>query len=391
MHDSNTETQHATGVDAAKNSGKAQFDPALLLDQEQPTPRWSAPQVASWANPINGIFVTIYKIAGFVALASIVIAMASYLAASGFFALSRQWIVPEILGPEHDRVRSESMRHLEQKYQLSKLEMEKSEIDSQLSYLDQAIASKNNLEQAMIVAIQDSKARRNSLSSKLSARIGSLETSAPAALKAFDALRKAELKALADAGDAQLLGRNEILERKNMIDQIEMSSIERIRKITELRQQMPNFGQSLDTLRENRELLDLQLEKIQLESKRKPLGETVHNIQALIDSYQHSISLLEQSPFVQATNKPVTVALIPYENLRGVSKGSGIYGCYLTFIACRRVGTVERLVPGEVSGAQPFTGRQFRGQYLEISFKNSALQDWAQKNSLIVGSRPLLF
>jgi hypothetical protein len=391
MHDSNTDTKPSTGVDSAAKSSKAPLDPALLQDQSHAAPRWNATQVADWANPINGVFVTIYKVAGFVALASIVIAMASYLAASGFFALSREWIVPEILGPEHDRVRSESMRHLEQKYQLSKLEMEKSEIDSQLNYLDQAIASKADLERAMIVAIQDSKARRISLSSKLSARIGSLENSAPAALKAFDALRKAELKALADAGDAQLLGRNEILERKNMIDQIEMSSIERIRKITEMRQQMPSFGQSLDTLRENRELLDLQLEKIQLESKRKPLGETVHNIQALIDSYQHSITLLEQSPFVQATNKSVTVALVPYENLRNVSNGSPIYGCYLMFIACRRVGTVERLVPGEVTGVQPFTGRQFRGQYLQISFRNASLEDWAQKNSLIVGSRPLLF
>lgn len=389
MYDTKSDTQPTTGL----SSGQSQVhqDRDQPFDHEQRSPLWNVPQISSWANPINGIFVTIYKIAGFVALACIVVAMAAYLTASGFYAVSRQWIVPEILGPEHERVRSESLRHLEQKYQLSKLQMEKSQIDSQLDYLEQAIASKRDLESAMIVAIKESKARRKSLTSKLSARLGSLESATPAALSAFDDLRKAELKALTAADDGKLIGRTEILERKNMIDQIEMSSIERVRKITELRQMMPVSGESLDTLRESRELLDIQLEKIQLESRRKPLTETVKNLQALMESYQKSIELLAQSPFVKATQTPITVGLIPYENLRGVSANSAVFGCYLSFIACIRVGTIERLVPGEISGVQPFTGRPFRGQYLEISFREPKFQEWAQRNSLIVGSRPLLF
>jgi hypothetical protein len=95
------------------------FEPVL--------PQSSRPS-GSWVVALNQLFVQIYKLAGFVVLLFIVLGMAYYLATSAFYFLSRSWVVPEILGPQHTRVAQQSMQLLQQKYELRKLELERRKI-----------------------------------------------------------------------------------------------------------------------------------------------------------------------------------------------------------------------------------------------------------------------
>ena len=62
---------------------------------------------------LNTFFVAVCKLIGFALLGVIVMAMAGYLTSAGFYQLSDRWAVPERLGPDSERVQSETARYFD--------------------------------------------------------------------------------------------------------------------------------------------------------------------------------------------------------------------------------------------------------------------------------------
>lgn len=90
-------------------------------------------------------------------------------------------------------------------------------------------------------------------------------------------------------------------------------------------------------------------------AEKKALSATLEKISALETQ-------LKSRPLFRAVEKNLDAAFVPYSQIENVSKGAKVYQCVLGLFACKPVGFVAELVPGEVVLPDPW-GKPARGQY----------------------------
>jgi hypothetical protein len=81
------------------------------------------------------------------------------------------------------------------------------------------------------------------------------------------------------------------------------------------------------------------------------------------------------------------VAMVPYENQAVAKQGAPVYDCYLSFIGCRRVGTVTAVFFGEQHGIHPIFRTDLRGFTVQLELTNP---DSAKSKTLFLGRKPFL-
>jgi hypothetical protein len=99
------------------------------------------------------------------------------------------------------------------------------------------------------------------------------------------------------------------------------------------------------------------------------------------------VESLKSASYIRAMADNAHVAFVPYGNLDQVKKGEPLYGCALTMIFCKKVGTVIDVLPGEVTFKHPNRDKQMRGQMIELKLEDASS---ATDEVLFVGGRPLL-
>jgi hypothetical protein len=110
-------------------------------------------------------------------------------------------------------------------------------------------------------------------------------------------------------------------------------------------------------------------------------------LRAALEREEKLVASLEQASYLKAIGNDAQVAFVPYANLSHVKKGAPLYGCWLTMVFCKRVGSVLEVLPGEVVGKHPSRDKLVRGQLVEVRFDDAAS---ATDDVLFVGGRPLL-
>jgi hypothetical protein len=98
------------------------------------------------------------------------------------------------------------------------------------------------------------------------------------------------------------------------------------------------------------------------------------------------LTSLKQASYLKALADQAHVAFVPYANLSSVKKGEPLYGCWLTMVFCKKVGTVLEVLPGEVQFKHPTKDKMLRGQMIELRLEN---KDSATDDVLFVGGRPM--
>ena len=351
---------------------------------------------------LNHFFVVIYKVFGFALLAGLVFAMFAYLSVTTFYQLSRRWVLPEILTPQNEKVTRANLNYLDQKYQLQKIKLEKMDTESNLVLLKMQLTLKVNFENALSIALAEQRAKDADRAKELGTLAKKLAENLPQASITIENLTQEEKRSLNSARNSQLLDRHEILAREHFLDQLEVSSIDRQQKLSELNAELNKLkysagggtsvertkNLSIERVLREKELADSQMERLSIESRMAPLEKKLISLNELVQAYESSLENTHQSPFVQATLKSTTVAFLPYENVGKVSIGKSVYSCYLEFIFCSKVGVVKDIYAAESTGVHPLDGRTMRGKTIVLQLdKNST----AEERSLIVGRPPFLF
>ena len=357
-------------------------------------PEIGVPKTTSLVLGLNSLFVSLYKFFGFLLLLAIVIGMAAYLCANAFYHLSHRWIVPEILSPQHEKVVRDSMHFLEQKYELRKLQVEQVEMQGELSVLEKNLEGKAKFQEAFSQALKSEQAVHSKFLDELKEVRKDLSLSTPQAVADIRSLSAEEQKMLRAASDSNLLDRKEILDRKSWIATLEMSLLERRQKLADIRRmigvgtQDQGGAASLQKIRNEKDLFESSLESYSLSLKKGPIEQKLKALTDLVGAYEASVNALEASPFVQASRAPVLVAFAPYDNLANVQQGSKIYGCYLGFVICKRVGSVVEVLAPESTGRHPFTTQDLRGKHLRIELDDPS---WGEEKSLVINRPPFFF
>jgi hypothetical protein len=110
------------------------------------------------------------------------------------------------------------------------------------------------------------------------------------------------------------------------------------------------------------DLLKLEAERRANRAQWRRVGEEVAKVDELLGQ-------LKARPVFRATEARTNVAFVPYSQIQGVDRGARIYDCVWGLVACRAVGTVSELLPGEVIVPDPW-GTPARGQYALIDLSD---------------------
>jgi Tfp pilus assembly major pilin PilA len=142
--------------------------------------------------------------------------------------------------------------------------------------------------------------------------------------------------------------------------------------------------------------LDTLHKKAELESEIGTLGIVIDTAQQQIATERDQVVKLEQA-LRAVTQTPLwaamqgvrtNVALVPYDNQAVAKEGAAIYDCYLSFVVCHRVGTLQKLFIGEQHATHPIFRNDIRGFLVQLQLSDL---DSAKSKTLFVGSKPFLF
>ena len=109
-----------------------------------------------------------------------------------------------------------------------------------------------------------------------------------------------------------------------------------------------------------------------------------------IDRLREAIGTAKQNPYYlnAAGGQTLYFAFVPYDNQAHAVAGSSVYDCYLNMIACRKVGTVKQIFPGEEQAIHPIFKTQIRGFLIQMNLDHA---DSAKSKTVFLGSKPVLF
>jgi hypothetical protein len=120
-------------------------------------------------------------------------------------------------------------------------------------------------------------------------------------------------------------------------------------------------------------------------ARKQVIGRRIERLDSSIARYDKLVHEIQSSAYITATEKKVTVAFVPYENLDNVEPGMPIYACRWGLVMCREVGVVRTQLSGEVTDSHPQSGSSMRGVMVEINLDD---RDAAGEKALFVGKKP---
>ncbi len=364
---------------------------------------------------LNRSFVSVYKFVGFLLLASIVVAMVFYLGCSGFYIFNHHWIVPSILTPQNERVMTAHTTYLERLYQLESMKAEMIQLEKEEEHVHFVIQLQEQFQTSFTKGLQNEKLRYDENVANYKTVFDSIEKDQILLSEKQNLKKIGTIHELKDQLNSGVITEEEFFRTQQQILQSAMGDLERQEKWIELQKQQKSLSSSLNTFRENplqkksNAILSFLDEKndmnVSILLKQKPLFDSLvaasefgvrlsplekkkEALAKIITDFSSVVETLKNSPLVRASTEAVMLAFVPYENLENIIETSPIYGCYLEFFLCQKVGTIDKILPGEVTAKHPLSGRDLRGQWVEL--KMEAFNSWAQKHSLIANYPPFL-
>ncbi|HTE49581.1 MAG TPA: hypothetical protein VK698_01825 [Kofleriaceae bacterium] len=178
---------------------------------------------------------------------------------------------------------------------------------------------------------------------------------------------------------AELAGIDRVLELNQQFEE-QFSELARMPRPTQAR---PTAD--YEALMARRAYSESIIEREKAAARKKVIESQVDRLNRSAARYDKLIADLQGSAYIQATDRRVTVAFVPYENLDNVEQGMPIYACRWGLIWCREVGAVGPALKGEVTDTHPQTGSSLRGIMVEIRL---TIEEAAEEQALFVGKRP---
>jgi len=341
---------------------------------------------------LNNFFVRAYKVAGFVILAAVLVGMFSYLSVSACYLLSKSWALPSTLTPASEKVMQAQMALINQAAELAKIH---SDIIAQQKLLEHYEYAMSQHKQFQLAFLEASQKRAVQARQSIGSTQKMLQQYAQLGKDDGETLHS-EL-ALQDQLQKQLITKDEFLRLKNTIANQKyngLSALERSRqlesRLDELTEaassvQSSRIPKTIDALLLHKPFLESTIESSFFQAQMEPIRSNLEAKRRIAAQHEQALRNLQDSPIGRASAMPVHVAFVPYENMDKVHEDLAVRGCYLAFIVCRKIGSVKKVFADESLSKHPVTGREIRGQFIEIQYKDS---EWAMLSTIILGRPP---
>jgi hypothetical protein len=331
--------------------------------------------------PTGGIATRLLALA---TLAS-VIAGVAYVGREGYRALTDSFVAPIILSPDNDLV-------IQNKVKLSELEVERTKSESELEAIEgdlaayaKALVQLKELEGTTQRAIAWTSSVTNG---QASAGASDLRTLGRQRAVLGDMLDKQQRFAAQTQANmtAGLTSRTEYTKELQALNQIQLAVLEndrtrmqvglQVSHIALARKSLAAGGGSIpmpELVARQEQLVRIDLEMLKLEAEQRTKTAQKRLITEKLGKIIEVEAQLKARPIFRAVDRSIDVAFVPYSQIDGMREGGRVLDCVWGLFACKTVGTVTEIVPGEVILPDPW-GTQARGQIvvLELGERESA-------------------
>ena len=374
--------------------------PAIIdVVQPQGLERWSeyrelglGPTPSKVATKAAKLVVSSYRLLGFAILTLIVVVLVGYIATTAFYFFNKSWVVPTVVSPSDEKVVQLQSEQAAQQNTRDK-------IATDLDDAERAIAAEQMFQIAFIKAIKNDLDGRQAALEKVKSlavaaaatRVGIRNTN-----EAYAAQSTARMKQEYDAG---LIDRQAMLAGKFQLAQINSANLSLAERQSEYEtraRDLADAARSLDAILANRDSgsplsYDVLKIKRDYDASQLALAKAVENrdmLKASLARQQKILDGVAQSAYLRAVADQAVVAVVPYDNLGGVQKGTKLYSCRVAMVVCHEVGSVLEVLPGEVQFKHPHRDAQLRGKMLELKLTDA---EAGQHDVLFLGGAPLFF
>jgi hypothetical protein len=336
-----------------------------------------------------------YKTIGFGFLVSMVLGIAVYAFFLAFYSLSTSWAAPLTLSPAQEKV-------LAYQPQVANL---RADLDKQRIELATA--------QATVIALSKQARHVYDLIARLNATIGYEAAQLDATSKAIDsALADKRLdihqteRSTADVNKllryvdselaAGLITSDQAAARRVGLQAALNAATDARAQAIQLQEQSRQLRAGAATLRGGssslvaiasvKQAIDLTALSTQIEIQLVAATETAKALVESIAAHERVLFVAQAAPQFEALSHPVTVLFMPYDNVKRAELGEPIFDCYLSVIACRQVGTIEKLYEAEEYARHPLFKTDLKGRLVGVKF---TVPEAAKSQVVFVGGKPL--
>lgn len=121
-----------------------------------------------------------------------------------------------------------------------------------------------------------------------------------------------------------------------------------------------------EMLAQQDQMVRVQCEMIRIEAERRSKLAERRNLDEELAKLEELLGQLKARPVFRALEADTNVAFVPYTQIDGVTSGAEIYECLWGVFACKSVGHVAELLPGEAVVQDPW-GSPARGQFAVLA------------------------
>jgi hypothetical protein len=367
------------------------------------------PTLNQAASTISKTIMAAYRWLGFAVLAFVLIGVASYIALHLLYLVHKAWVMPVIISPTDARVLDLTARTAQQSWLRQQVDSARAELQVKVNRAQRRLDVEKAYQQGLEKAIgADALARAQEIRvlGQLSEQYRKAKQEIGAPTQAFSELSRERSE---QQLSAKLIDEDTMTARRQALADMAQTQLSLREKQLELSAKMSNLSRSLTAFQElsgsfsfvpNDKALSYEALKVAHEyhesvlAARSAEDEVTASKEAFMAfdkttaHYDQLLKTLESAPLVRAATQKLTLAFIPYENLKGVQTGTVVYACDFQVLWCRRAGQVRSVLEGEVFSKHVLFGWDARGQYVEIDVED---QQAMKLPVLHLNRPPLLF
>jgi hypothetical protein len=124
----------------------------------------------------------------------------------------------------------------------------------------------------------------------------------------------------------------------------------------------PSHISTPEMVNQRDQIVRVQCDIIRLEAERRSKLAERRSLDEELTKLEELLGQLKARPIFRAIEADTNVAFVPYTQIDGVATGAEIYDCIWGVFACKSVGHVSQLLPGEAVVQDPW-GSPARGQF----------------------------
>jgi hypothetical protein len=321
-----------------------------------------------------------------VALAAMLTGL-GYAGLTAYHAVNDSFVAPIILSPDNDLV-------IQSKLSLSRLLAERRAIEARIDE-NQTAAEAAQTSVARLEEFRGSAARALDWSMELTAkqeRLGERDLQRIAEQEALvDGMQAHQKQVVAKVEKdvaAGLTHRADLEREQQALDQLRLTALqsERERVATEIQLHAASLAQKAlhsgkgriatpEMVARQDQLVRVELDMLKLKTEIATKRSLARADREELTKIDELVAQMKSRPIFRAIEGNQNVAFVPYTQIDGVHGGAPVYHCSVWGVfACRHVGRVAQLLPGEVAMQDPW-GTPMRGQYALLDlFRPEAAQ-----------------